>query len=71
MVKLRSSDDRIFEVEPAVAKMSVTIKNMLEGVFDILVQVWAHSGTDLGDDNDVPIPIPNVSGNILAKVKPC
>ncbi len=31
-VKLRSADDRVFDVEPAVAKMSMTIKNMLEGV---------------------------------------
>ena len=30
-IKLRSSDDRIFDVEESVAKMSVTIKNMLEG----------------------------------------
>eukprot|EP00047_Mylnosiga_fluctuans_P001634 m.221221 g.221221 ORF g.221221 m.221221 type:complete len:163 (-) comp10541_c0_seq1:134-622(-) len=52
-IKLRSSDDRIFEVEEGVAKMSVTIKNMLE---------------DLGDDPDTPIPIPNVSGTILSKV---
>ena len=31
IIKLRSSDDRIFEVEDSVAKMSVTIRNMLEG----------------------------------------
>jgi hypothetical protein len=31
-VKLQSSDEQEFEVEKAVAQMSVTIKNMLEGI---------------------------------------
>ncbi len=31
-VKLQSSDDQEFEVERSVAEMSVTIKNMLEGM---------------------------------------
>ncbi|KNC77216.1 S-phase kinase-associated protein 1 [Sphaeroforma arctica JP610] len=55
MVKLCSSDDREFEVEAKVAKMSVTIRNMLE---------------DLGLDNDeVPnIPLPNVNSQILEMV---
>ena len=30
-VKLQSSDEQEFEVQRAVAEMSVTIKNMLEG----------------------------------------
>jgi hypothetical protein len=30
-VKLQSSDEQEFEVPKAVAEMSVTIKNMLEG----------------------------------------
>eukprot|EP00051_Salpingoeca_urceolata_P024255 m.423414 g.423414 ORF g.423414 m.423414 type:complete len:169 (-) comp20211_c2_seq3:4819-5325(-) len=54
IVKLRSSDERDFEVPVSVAKMSVTIKNMLE---------------DLGwEDDDMPIPLPNVTGAILEKV---
>eukprot|EP00045_Choanoeca_perplexa_P020225 m.3884 g.3884 ORF g.3884 m.3884 type:complete len:165 (+) comp6577_c0_seq1:97-591(+) len=54
MVKLRSSDDRDFEVEAKIANMSLTIKNMLE---------------DLGwESDDSPIPLPNVSGTILEKV---
>jgi phosphate uptake regulator len=32
-VKLRSSDDRDFEVEAKIANMSLTIKNMLEGMW--------------------------------------
>eukprot|EP01134_Creolimax_fragrantissima_P002679 CFRG2679T1 len=55
LVKLCSSDDREFEVTSKVAKMSVTIKNMLE---------------DLGlESEDVPtIPLPNVSSVILEMV---
>jgi len=53
MVKLQSSDDQEFEVTKQVAEMSKTIKLMME---------------DLEDDMDLPIPLPNVAGKILAKV---
>eukprot|EP00126_Sphaerothecum_destruens_P015687 Sdes_comp9727_c0_seq1m1229 len=54
IVKLQSSDGQEFKVDIDVAKMSVTIKNMLD---------------DLGlDDDDTPIPLPNVTGPILSKV---
>ena len=35
-VKLQSSDGEVFEVEADVAKVSVTIKNMLDGEGDEL-----------------------------------
>ncbi|CAK9870348.1 unnamed protein product, partial [Sphagnum jensenii] len=50
-VKLKSSDDEMFEVEEAVAFESQVVKNMIE---------------DTGMDH--PIPLPNVSSKILAKV---
>mmetsp|Transcript_11461 Transcript_11461/g.27224 ORF Transcript_11461/g.27224 Transcript_11461/m.27224 type:complete len:160 (-) Transcript_11461:350-829(-) len=50
-VKLRSSDDQMFEVEEEVAFESLTVKNMIE-----------DTGTE------APIPLPNVSSKILAKV---
>jgi len=50
-VKLKSSDDEMFEVDEAVAFESQTMKNMIE---------------DTGIDN--PIPLPNVTSKILAKV---
>ncbi|OAE31748.1 hypothetical protein AXG93_4874s1110 [Marchantia polymorpha subsp. ruderalis] len=50
-VKLKSSDDEMFEVDETVAYESQTVKNMIE---------------DTGTDN--PIPLPNVSSKILAKV---
>jgi len=53
-VKLASSDEQEFEVERAVAEMSVTIKNMLEDMADV--------------GGDAPIPLPNVTGKILTKV---
>jgi len=53
-VKLQSSDDQEFEVEKPVAQMSVTIKNMLEDMEGV--------GTEAA------IPLPNVTGKILAKV---
>ena len=54
MVKLTSSDNQEFTVPREVASLSVLIKNMLE---------------DFGEDSpeDNPIPLPNVSGQILAK----
>eukprot|EP00054_Salpingoeca_dolichothecata_P031679 m.264263 g.264263 ORF g.264263 m.264263 type:complete len:172 (+) comp27626_c0_seq1:106-621(+) len=54
-VKLMSSDHKEFEVEASVAKMSITIKNMLDDL--------GWSGED-----DTPIPLPNVTGAILEKV---
>jgi len=50
-VKLKSSDDEMFEVDEAVAFESQAVKNMIE---------------DTG--LDAPIPLPNVSSKILAKV---
>jgi S-phase kinase-associated protein 1 len=50
-VKLKSSDDEMFEVDEAVAFESQAVKNMIE---------------DTGID--APIPLPNVSSKILAKV---
>lgn len=63
-IKLRSSDDKIFEVEDSVARMSITIKNMLDGA---LVSNASLTFADLGDDDDSPIPIPNVTEAILSK----
>jgi S-phase kinase-associated protein 1 len=50
-VKLQSNDGQEFIVDLPVAKMSETIKNLIE-----------DAGTGL------PIPLPNVSGAVLAKV---
>jgi len=52
-VKLESSDEQVFEVDLAIAKMSVTVQHMLE---------------DLDAESDAPIPLPNVTGKILGKV---
>ena len=52
IVKLASSDAREFLVDFKVAQMSVTLKNMLE---------------DLPED-DTPIPLPTIAGNILERV---
>ncbi|KAI8927235.1 Skp1 family, dimerization domain-containing protein [Entophlyctis helioformis] len=53
MPSLTSSDGITLQVSKEVAIQSILIKNMLE---------------DLGDETDAPIPLPNVSGHILAKV---
>jgi len=52
-VKLQSSDDHEFEVDFELIKKSVTLKNMLE---------------DIGEGEDMPIPLPNITANILEKV---
>ncbi|KAK4053484.1 hypothetical protein OIV83_001651 [Microbotryomycetes sp. JL201] len=51
-VILTTSDNEQFKVEPEVATRSVLIKNMIE---------------DVGE-SDQPIPLPNVSSNVLKKV---
>jgi len=52
-VKLESSDEQVFDVPREIAEMSVTVKHMLD---------------DVDADSDAPIPLPNVTGKILAKV---
>ena len=52
-VKLESSDEQVFEVAREIAEMSVTVKHMLD---------------DVDADSDAPIPLPNVTSKILAKV---
>lgn len=52
IVKLESQDGQCFEVQTKTAKMSETIKNLLD---------------DIGDE-EAHIPLPNVSGKILQKV---
>ncbi|KDE04916.1 E3 ubiquitin ligase complex SCF subunit sconC [Microbotryum lychnidis-dioicae p1A1 Lamole] len=51
-ITLSTSDNETFKVEKDVANRSVLIKNMIE---------------DLGE-TDHPIPLPNVSSNVLKKV---
>ena len=52
MVLLESSDSERFNVDKDVAERSVLIKQMLD---------------DLGDTEN-PIPLPNVTSNVLKKV---
>ena len=54
-IKLQSSDEEIFEVDVEVARMSVTLRTMLD---------------DLGieEDDGEPIPVQNVNSSILRKV---
>ena len=54
-IKLRSSDSEILEVDVEIAKMSETIKTLLED-------------SCLDDDDEEPIPLPDVNAAILRKV---
>lgn len=53
MVQLESCDEQIFEIEKEFAEKSITIKHLI---------------TDLGEDNDAAIPLPEVTGDIMSKV---
>lgn len=53
MVLLTTSDNEHFTVERDIAEQSVLIKQMIE---------------DIGE-TDMPIPLPNVSSSVLAKVR--
>lgn len=55
IIKLKSSDDKVFEVDVKVAQLWCTIKTMLQ---------------DLGmiEDDEEPIPLSNVTGSILGLV---
>lgn len=55
-IQLRSSDDEVFDIDVKIAKCSVTISTMLEDL-----------GMPEEEDNE-PIPLPNVTGSILKKV---
>jgi S-phase kinase-associated protein 1 len=52
MVQLQTSDNEVFDAEKDVVERSLLIKTMLE---------------DIGDSN-TPIPLVNVSANVLKKV---
>lgn len=83
MVSLTTSDNEQFTVDRDVAERSVLIKQMLEGKLALRRERGAaHCGspdmtlrirllfclpTDIGD-TDQPIPLPNVSSNVLKKV---
>ncbi|XP_057317955.1 S-phase kinase-associated protein 1-like [Microplitis mediator] len=55
LIKLESKDKKVFEVDIKVAKMSMTIKTMLENL-------------RLGDNHDEVVPLLNVNSAILKKV---
>lgn len=52
-LKLKTSDDKVFEVDRELAKKSVTISHLLE---------------DLDEADEVPIPIPNVKSDIMQMI---
>ena len=73
MIKLQSSDGEVFEVDVEIAKASNTIKTMIEGRPEYLYALgrcFRVSSTDLGldEDDDEPVPLPNVNGAIMRKV---
>jgi S-phase kinase-associated protein 1 len=75
-IKLTTSDNEEFSVDRDVAERSVLIKNMLEGPCMLIRPLltshrsWnSHELSDVGE-NEHPIPLPNVSATVLAKVCP-
>lgn len=79
-IVLRCSDDQTRTVQYAVAKMSGTIKNLVEGIFTMyciiyplitslrpsVVSITCSCRADLDEITEVPLP--NVTGEILDKV---
>ncbi|KAI8925408.1 putative negative regulator sulfur controller-3 [Entophlyctis helioformis] len=53
LINLTSQDNQSYKVDKKVAERSMLLKNMLE---------------DIGESPEMPIPLPNVAGKILAKV---
>lgn len=56
-IKIKSADDKILIVEKDIAKLSLTLKILLDSFNDC----------DENDDNE-EIPLPNVNFNVLEKV---
>lgn len=56
-VILQSSDGESYDVDVEVAKMSSTIKTMLDDL-----------GVSVGEGDDEVIPLPNVRGSVLKRV---
>lgn len=59
-IKLQSHDGEVFEVDVEIAKQSVTIKTMLEDL-----------GMEENEEDDEPVPLPNINAAILRKVFWC
>lgn len=53
MIEVLSSDGKISRIKRGVARMSTTMRDMLD---------------DIEEGNTIPIPIPNVTGDILTRV---
>eukprot|EP00116_Pleurobrachia_bachei_P014051 sb/3474313/ len=66
-IKLQSSDGEIFDVDIAIAKQSGTRNRPNQ---KILVPDWLITSHDLAmdEEDDDPVPLPNVSTMILKKV---
>ncbi|KAG4950489.1 hypothetical protein JHK86_043728 [Glycine max] len=52
-IKLKTSDEIIFEVEPSIVKEMVTIQTFIE---------------DNNNETSIPIPLPNVTSNTLRRI---
>merc|ERR1712141_933046 len=58
LIKLQSSDGKVFPIDMSIAKLSTTIRDMLENL-----------GMDgLENDSDEVIPLANIDGHVLEKV---
>ena len=55
LIKLQSNDGRVFPVDVEVARMSMTIRAMLENL-------------GIEEEEDELVPLPNINAAILSKV---